>query len=169
MTESTITPDLTPRPVGPAGTPRRQRRWGAIALIVGLLAVGGVVVTKFLTDAINYYCSVDELGTKSGCEAGTAIRLEGSVKEGSKSIDKASNLTTFQLTKNRVDVLVRYNGLPSTDLFQDCIDVVVPGVYDASRKVFEASDLIVKHNEKYQSADAVEQKQERDAACSLQR
>ena len=51
---------------------RRPRRGdatgGAVALLIVVLIAGGVVVTKFLTSAIDFYCNVDEVGHKSGCE-----------------------------------------------------------------------------------------------------
>ena len=63
--------------------PSRQRNWAAIALLVVVLIAGGVVVTKFLTSAIDFYCNVDEVGHKSGCEDGRRLRIQGTVDEGS--------------------------------------------------------------------------------------
>ena len=71
--------DLSPRTDDTAPPPprRRGKRWPAIAVLVLVLAGGGVLVTQFLSSAIDYYCNVDELGTKDGCEAGRRLRVQG--------------------------------------------------------------------------------------------
>ena len=60
--------DLTPRTATEPGaqTPVRKRRWLPILVVVGALLGGGVIVTQFLTSAIDYYCNVDEIGVCSG-------------------------------------------------------------------------------------------------------
>ncbi|HSB85729.1 MAG TPA: cytochrome c maturation protein CcmE, partial [Ilumatobacteraceae bacterium] len=73
--------DLSPRstatlePVAPS----RRRNWKAFVLLAVVLIAGGIVVTKFLTSAIDFYCNVDEVGHKSGCEAGRQLRIQGTV------------------------------------------------------------------------------------------
>ena len=53
--------DLTPRTATEPGAqpPVRKRRWLPIVIVVGALLGGGVIVTQFLTSAIDYYCNVD--------------------------------------------------------------------------------------------------------------
>lgn len=157
--------DLTPRPVPAAVAAKRKRRWGAIVALIAVLGVGGVVVTKFLTEAIDYACDVDELGHKSGCAAGNRLRLQGEVKEGTKKI--VNGVTTFVLTKDGVDLPVHYDGVPSSEIFQDCVNVVVHGqLIDG---VFEGDNVTVKHSNTYEAADAAGISKERSAACQLQR
>ena len=38
----------------------------SMAVLVAVIVFGGVVVTKFLSSAIDYYCNVDEIGVKDG-------------------------------------------------------------------------------------------------------
>lgn len=70
--------DLSPRPVS-ARQRRKRRPWPAIIVLLLVVVSGGVVLTKFLTSAIDYYCNVDEIGTKSGCEPGRRLRIQGVV------------------------------------------------------------------------------------------
>ncbi len=51
-----------------------------LALVV---VAGGVIVMKFLGSAVDYYCNVDEIGARSGCDAGRRLRVQGTVDEGS--------------------------------------------------------------------------------------
>ena len=61
--------DLTPRTNDEGSAPsKKKRRWMPIVIVVAAMSAGGVVVTKFLTSAIDYYCNVDEIGVRSGCE-----------------------------------------------------------------------------------------------------
>jgi cytochrome c-type biogenesis protein CcmE len=83
-----------------APPPVRRRNWKAIVLLVVVLVAGGIVVTKFLTSAIDFYCNVDEVGHKSGCEAGRRLRIQGTVDEG--SVEKNGAVTDFRITFNGV-------------------------------------------------------------------
>ena len=156
--------DLSPRQTtatAPAPAPRR-RNWRAFVLLALVLVAGGVVVTKFLTSAIDYYCNVDEVGHKSGCEAGRRLRIQGTVEEGTVQKDGAT--TTFVITFNGVTMAVRYEGDPG-GLFQECIPVVVHGVVDADG-VFEGDKLEVKHTNEYAAKNPDRLDKAKSAACS---
>ncbi|HQV56887.1 MAG TPA: cytochrome c maturation protein CcmE [Ilumatobacteraceae bacterium] len=155
--------DLTPRPdTAPAAVAAKPKRtWWALGLLVVVLGVGGVVVTKFLTESIDYYCNVDELGNKAGCSADKRIRVQGEVKEGTKKIQ--DGITTFVISRNGVDLPVHYDGVPTSEIFQECIDVIVEGQLRGD--VFEGNNVEVKHSNEYKSADKAEQQSERDTAC----
>ena len=94
--------DLSPRQttMEAAPPPVRRRNWKAIVLLVVVLVAGGIVVTKFLTSAIDFYCNVDEVGHKTGCEAGRRLRIQGTVDEG--SVEKNGAVTDFRITFNGV-------------------------------------------------------------------
>ncbi len=67
--------DLRPRTAVPSAQrvrARRAKRWPAVLVLVLVLVGGGVLVTQFLTSAIDYFCNVDELGVKDSCEAGSS-------------------------------------------------------------------------------------------------
>ncbi|MGA1220932.1 MAG: cytochrome c maturation protein CcmE, partial [Ilumatobacteraceae bacterium] len=74
-------PDLTPRPTESRGRSKRR----VLPMVVLALAVvaGGVVITPALSTAVDYYCNVDEVGVRSGCDMGRRLRIQGTVGEGS--------------------------------------------------------------------------------------
>ena len=59
--------DLAPRPAAPVG--RRRRRIVPLIVLAAAFVGGGVVVAQFLGSAIDYYCNVDEIGVRDGCDA----------------------------------------------------------------------------------------------------
>lgn len=164
--------DLTPRTPAdePGGSaPRKRRPWAALAVLAVVLVTGGFAVSKFLSSAIDYYCNVDEVGHKSGCEVGKSLRIQGTVDQG--SISREGDVTNFRISFNGVTMPVRYQG-GQVDLFQECIPVVVKGkvVDTASGQLFEGSEIEVKHSNEYEAdhperVDAETGKTE-SAACS---
>lgn len=155
--------DLSPRDTTAAPAPRRRgKRWPAVAVLVLVLAGGGVLVTKFLTSAIDYYCNVDEVGVKDGCEAGRRLRIQGNVQEG--SVAEADGVTTFQIAFNGVEMAVRYAGEPG-GIFQECVPVVVHGRL-ADDGVFDGDEVEVKHSNEYE-AENPDRLDEAQDACSL--
>ena len=137
--------DLTPRPQDdPVAPARRKRRWGPVLLITGALVGGGVVVTQFLTNAIDYYCNVDEMGVRSGCDDGRRVRVQGIVEQG--SVREVDGATVFTLGFNGRTLDVTYQGDPG-GIFQECIPVVAHGRLVGD--VFEADRIEVKHSNEY--------------------
>jgi cytochrome c-type biogenesis protein CcmE len=156
--------DLSPRQTTTLATapPPRRRNWRAFALLAVVLVAGGVVVTKFLTSAIDFYCNVDEVGRKSGCETGRRLRIQGTVEEG--TVEKAGAVTNFVIAFNGTRMPVHYEGDPG-GLFQECIPVVVHGTVD-DQGVFAGDKLEVKHTNEYAAKNADRLGQARSAACS---
>ena len=157
--------DLTPRTSGDAATPaKKKRNWMPIAFIVVALLAGGVVVTKFLTSAIDYYCNVDEVGVRSGCNGERRIRVQGIVKQHSvKSVD---GTTAFALTFNAKTIEVEYLGDPG-GVFQECIPVVAHGRMNG--ETFESDRIEVKHSNQYveKNEGRLAQANKEAAACSV--
>ncbi|MEX0846581.1 MAG: cytochrome c maturation protein CcmE [Ilumatobacteraceae bacterium] len=164
--------DLSPRDVPTAAPVRtRGKRWPAVLVLVLVLVGGGIVVTKFLGSAIDYYCNVDEIGSKSGCEAGRRLRVQGNVEEGSVASDGA--VTTFMISFNGVEMPVRYEGDPG-GIFQECVPVVVHGRVDEATaadgtvtRTFDGDSVEVKHSNEYEAENSDRLDQAQDA-CSLQ-
>ena len=74
--------DLSPREVVPTAPGRKRKRpWLAMGVLAAVLIGGGVLVFQFLTNAIDYYCNVDEIGVKDGCDVGRTIRIQGVVEK----------------------------------------------------------------------------------------
>jgi cytochrome c-type biogenesis protein CcmE len=139
--------DLSPRsPVGPAAPVRKRRNWMAV-LVLGLVVVaGGVIVTQFLTQAVDYYCNVDEVGTRDGCDEDRRIRLQGTVDEG--SVERVANATVFTISFNGETMPVSYDGEPG-GIFKECSPVVVHGVIENGTLLGDRVE--VKHSDEYVS------------------
>jgi cytochrome c-type biogenesis protein CcmE len=145
--------DLSPREVvEPAGRAAAgaRRRWPALLVLVLVLAGGGLVVAKFLTSSIDYYCNVDEIGAKDGCEAGRRLRVQGTVEQGSVAQD--GGVTSFRISFNDRTIPVRYEGDPG-GIFQECVPVVVHGRLEQSSQgeVFAGDRVEVKHSNEYEA------------------
>ena len=160
--------DLSPREVVPTAARGKKKPWFAYAVLVLVLVVGGVVVAKFLTSAVDYYCNVDEVGVKDGCDVGKSIRIQGVVDKGSVSEDGAA--TNFVITFNGASMPVVLGSKP-TGLFQECIPVVVTGKVidgDDGVRFFDGDEVLVKHDENYdaENKDRVATANGEAAACS---
>jgi cytochrome c-type biogenesis protein CcmE len=137
--------DLSPRaPIAPDAPVRKRRNWLPM-LVLGLVVVaGGVIVTQFLTQAVDYYCNVDEVGQRGGCEEERRIRLQGTVDEG--SIERVANTTAFTISFNNETIPVSYDGEPG-GIFKECIPVVVHGVIQNGTLLGDRVE--VKHSDEY--------------------
>ena len=150
--------DLTPRPTEPS---KKRRRWMPVVLL-SLVGVGGVViVTQFLTSAIDYYCNVDEIGVRSGCETTSRLRVQGTVEQ--NSLKKTDNKTSFVMTFNNKSITVAYAGDPG-GVFQECISVVAHG--RMVNEVFESNRIEVKHSNEYVEKNSERLETSGSAACS---
>jgi len=143
--------DLSPRAMPPTRRSGR-RRWIPILVLVGVLGAGTVVVVQFLTSAIDYYCNVDEIGVKEGCDPGKRLRVQGTVDEG--SVRNEGTVTAFTISFGGVTVPVRYEGEPG-GIFKECIPVVVHGRMDgdATTGTFLGDRIEVKHSNEYEAAN----------------
>jgi cytochrome c-type biogenesis protein CcmE len=132
-----------PRPVEAPVPPRR--RWG---LVLGVAAVIGVIAWLALSgigNALVYYQTPSELLARGGEAIGQQVRLGGLVKAGSVS-GPATDLT-FVVTDGTAEVTVHSTSAP-TSSFREGVGAVVEGRL-TSAGVFEASRVIVKHDENY--------------------
>ena len=150
--------DLTPRP---ETTPPKRRRWLPI-IILSLVGVGGVIIiTQFLSSAIDYYCNVDEIDVRAGCDTTNRLRVQGTVEQGSYS--KIDNTTNFKLIFNGKSLDVKYAGDPG-GIFQECIAVVAHG--RLVNGVLESNRIEVKHSNEYQEKNEDRLETSGSAACS---
>lgn len=154
--------DLSPRETAGASgrPPRRSRNWMPIAILALVLVAGGVIVTQFLRSAVDYYCNVDEVGTRDGCDPGRRIRLQGTVDEG--SVEVANRTTRFTISFNGATMPVTYDGEPG-GIFKECIPVVVHGVIE--NQVLLGDRVEVKHSENYVAKHDDRIDEANDSAC----
>lgn len=140
--------DLSPRqqPDQADPAPRRRRKWLPIIVVGAVLVAGGVIVTQFLRSAIDYYCNVDEIGTRSGCDDDRRLRVQGVVQAGTV-VEQAGD-TAFDISFNDTTISVMYDGEPG-GIFKECIPVVVHGEIDQASGVFMGDRVEVKHSDEY--------------------
>ncbi len=151
--------DLTPRS---APEPRSTSRRLLPILVAVLATVAGlVIVVMFLTSSIDYYCNVDEVGVRDGCDDTRRVRVQGSVDEGSLQM-RAGN-TSFVMSFNGVSLPVDYEGEPG-GVFQECIPVVAHGrIVDG---VLMATRIEVKHSNEYKADNPDRLEEAEKSACS---
>jgi cytochrome c-type biogenesis protein CcmE len=139
--------DLTPRPApAPTTAGRARRRWVPMIVIGIVLVAGGVIVTQFLRSAVDCYCNVDEVGTRSGCDADRRLRLQGIVEQG--TVVEQGGDTDFVIAFNGATIDVHYDGQPG-GIFRECLPVVVHGHFDDAQRVFNGDRVEVKHSDEY--------------------
>lgn len=150
--------ELTPRPEQP--TPSRRRMLPAV--IAGLAVVVGIgIIAIFLTSSIDYYCNVDEIGVREGCDDTRRVRVQGTVDEG--SLEQRMTTTAFVMSFNGVSLPVEYDGEPG-GIFQECIPVVAHGrVVDG---VLLATRIEVKHSNEYEAENKERITEAETSACS---
>lgn len=155
--------DLSPRaPVDPAGSkPKAKRKWFPMIVLALVVVAGGVILTQFLTSAVDYYCNVDEVGVRGGCEAGRRIRLQGTVDEG--SVEKVANTTVFTISFNGETIPVTYDGEPG-GIFKECIPVVVHGVIENGELLGDRVE--VKHSDEYVAVNDKRVTEAEQAGCA---
>ena len=126
--------------------PRRRRPWGVLLLVAVVLAVVAYLAFSSIGSALVYYRTPSEVAGLEKSD-GTVLRLGGVVKPGSVS-GPATDLT-FVLTDGDTDVEVHSTVAP-TRSFREGTGAVVEGSF-RSDGVFEASQVIVKHDENYEA------------------
>ena len=141
--------DLTPRDDQGAPARRSRRRWAPLVVLALVLVAGGVIVTQFLRSAVDYYCNVDEIGHRDGCEAGKRLRVQGTVDKG--TVATVDGITTFAISFGGTTLPVRYEGQPG-GIFEECEPVVVHG--ELVDGTFQGDRVEVKHSNEYEAANA---------------
>lgn len=122
-----------------------RRRWGlllgvaVVVAVIAWLAVGGI------GNALVYYLTPTEMLARGDAAVGQTMRLGGLVKEG--SISGPPTDLTFVLTDGTNEVTVHSTSAP-TSSFREGTGAVVEGQL-GSDGVFEADQVLVKHDENY--------------------
>ena len=135
-------------PVEPALPPRR-RPWGILVLVAVVLAVVAYLAFSGIGNALVYYRTPSELLAQGDAAIGETMRLGGQVKPGSIAGDPTD--LTFVLTDNDAEVTVHSTAAP-TRSFREGSGAVVEGSLGPNG-VFEATRVIVKHDENYEAPE----------------
>jgi cytochrome c-type biogenesis protein CcmE len=135
-------------PVEPVLPPRR-RPWAILVLVAVVLAVVAYLAFSGIGSALVYYLTPSELLARGDGAIGETVRLGGQVKVGSISGDPTD--LTFVLTDPDAEITVHSTAAP-TRSFREGSGAVVEGAL-GSDGVFEATRVIVKHDENYQAPE----------------
>ena len=133
-------------PTEPVLTPPR-RPWGILVLAGVVLAVVAYLAFSSVGNALVYYLTPTELLERGEAAIGETVRLGGQVKSGSVS-GPATDLT-FVVTDGDAEITVHSTVAP-TRSFREGTGAVVEGRL-GDDGVFEASQVIVKHDENYEA------------------
>jgi cytochrome c-type biogenesis protein CcmE len=124
---------------------RRQRLVIVLLVIVGAASAVGLG-TYAMRQNINLFHPPVEL-VSGDVPVGKKIRAGGMVVKGSVKRDASSLKVVFIITDFQAQVPVEYTGI-LPDLFAEGQGVVANGALDANG-VFQASEVLAKHDEKY--------------------
>ena len=136
---------MTLAPPVPPPVPPRGRRWGLLAGVAVVVGVIAYLAFSSVGNALVYYVTPTELLARGHAAIGETVRLGGLVKAG--SISGAAPNLQFVLTDGTHEITVHAATAP-TRSFREGIGAVVEGELGADG-VFEASQVIVKHDENY--------------------
>lgn len=122
--------------------PPRRRPWGILVLVGVLVAVVVWLALSSVGNALVYYRTPSEV---AGIGPGQVLRLGGVVKPG--TVEGPATDLTFVLSDGETDVEVHSTVAP-TRSFRPGSGAVVEGEF-RDDGVFEATQVIVKHDENY--------------------
>lgn len=126
--------------------PPRRRPWGILVLVAVVLVVVGYLAFSSIGGALVYYLTPTELLDRGEAAVGETVRLGGLVEAGSVS-GPATDLR-FIVTDGENGIEVHSTVAP-TRSFREGSGAVVEGALGVDG-VFEATQVIVKHDENYE-------------------
>lgn len=128
---------------------RAQHRIFAVVIVLfgAGLAVG--LSLYALKDNVSFFYAPSDLigaAPKLSTPPQKPFRLGGLIKNG--SITKEGLRISFTITDNVEEINVIYDGVPP-DLFREGQGIIATGTLDSQNKLFTATRLLAKHDEKY--------------------
>ena len=127
----------------------KKKRLIFLATVFAISAIALIFVIINFRQQIVFFYSPSELYALDSLSKinGKQIRVGGLVVE--KSVKKIDALITeFSITDLKDELKITYSGLVP-DLFREKQGVVAKGKFDVEKNEFIASELLVKHDEKY--------------------
>ena len=138
-------------------SPKARRRLWIVAAAAPVLALAVGLSLWAMKDNVTYFFSPSE-ATEANAPAGRVIRLGGLVEAGSV-VKGADGTVVFVVTDNVGTSKVSYHGdLP--DLFREGQGIVAQGAFRPDR-VFEASQVLAKHDETYMPREVADRLKEK--------
>lgn len=130
---------------------KKQRRIQVIAVAVVALVLATGLIGYAMRDGINFFRSPTQVVESPPSEA-EVFRIGGLVEEGSLEQGE-DNRIRFRVTDGNAVVPVSYQGI-LPDLFAENQGMVGTGKY--INGVFEASEILAKHDETYMPREVVD-------------
>ena len=141
-------------------TPRRRRIIAITLILTGVSAAAALGLTALRSNVLFFYTPTQLLSGE--VPPATAIRLGGLVTKGSVKRTPDSLKISFDLTDQQNTVRVRYEGL-LPDLFREGQGIVTQGRL-AADQVFNASEVLAKHDENYMPPELAHLPKPKDTA-----
>ena len=129
----------------------KHRRLGFVVIGLGLLAAAAALGLSASREAIVFFHTPTEVA-RDAIPAGRRLRLGGLVEDGSV-VEGEGGAVSFRITDLDHTVAVTYRGI-LPDLFREGQGVVAEGRIVAG--VFEADQVLAKHDETYMPPEAAE-------------
>lgn len=130
---------------------KKQRRIQVIAVAVAALALSTALIGYAMRDGINFFRAPSQIMAEPPAAA-EVFRIGGLVEEGTL-VRGDGQTVRFSVTDGGATVPVTYAGvLP--DLFEENQGMVGTGRY--INGVFEATEILAKHDENYMPAEVVD-------------
>jgi cytochrome c-type biogenesis protein CcmE len=126
--------------------PPRRRPWGIFVLVAVVLLVIGYLAFSSVGNALVYYLTPTELLARGEAAVGETVRLGGLVEAGSVSGPATDLVFVVTDGESRIEV---HSTVAPTRSFREGSGAVVEGVL-GNDGVFEATQVIVKHDENYE-------------------
>ncbi len=131
----------------------RQKRLAWILIGVGLVAAAVGLVLFALKNNVSLYFTPTQVYNKEAPQARN-FRIGGMVEEGSVQRQKDGLTVHFKITDTANAMEVVYKGI-LPDLFKEGKGVVAQGKLN-SENIFEAEEVLAKHDENYMPPEAMD-------------
>lgn len=131
---------------------KRQRFWLVSIGVLLLGAAAALALTAFEDNLVFFHSPSDLAAGKA--ETGRLVRVGGLVEDGSVERHSGSAVVTFRLTDGAATSSVTYEGI-LPDLFREGQGVVANGRVRQDG-VFEAVEILAKHDENYMPPEVAE-------------
>jgi cytochrome c-type biogenesis protein CcmE len=150
----------------PQMKPRHKRMVMIAAGLGGLGMAAGLVLNAFQSNLVFFFSPSQVMASEA--PRGKAFRIGGLVEAGSLKRQADGLTVSFRVTDTAQTITVVYTGI-LPDLFREGKGVVAQGRLGAGG-VFEASEVLAKHDENYMPPDAahaIEQAQKAQKSAIL--
>ena len=130
---------------------KARRRLTVIAAAAPVLVLAAGLSLYAMRDAVVFFYGPSEAQAQH-VPAGRVVRIGGLVEPGTIS-RRPDGTLVFKITDHAAQVTALYHGEPP-DLFREGQGVVAQGVFD-SGGLFQASQILAKHDERYMPKELV--------------